>query len=314
MATVNSKSINRFSSFFHSKNNQRIKRVRKKATLTEDETTPASTTVIKGESTATGTDFSSKKEESNNSSKDFTSSILIGDLAADTVRRTQTLDETSTSACKTLFDEVEQIINSAAGKQTIPPDNTTTFSAVSMTTANYDSNDPMAAMSGADMSNQSDMINAMNNSYLSQPFKSLALSVEPKHLLALVHERLECFKKVDINASTSKTAATTATPITTTAAPSSFSAVPGCGSDSTGSSANLNSKVKCVPSARTINCTHHCVAILATRLFALLCNETVFQQRLMGENQEQCFNYIVDILYPNNDPVSLMPFMSNFIE
>lgn len=67
-----------------------------------------------------------------------------------------------------------------------------------------------------------------------------------------------------------------------------------------------NSRVKCMPSARTINCQHHCVAILATRLFAILCNEQPFQQKLMNENQEVCFDLIVDILYPNNDPVRFL--------
>lgn len=65
-----------------------------------------------------------------------------------------------------------------------------------------------------------------------------------------------------------------------------------------------SNRVKCMPSARTINCQHHCVAILATRLFAILCNEHSFQQKLISECQEMCFNLIVDILYPNNDPVS----------
>ena len=54
----------------------------------------------------------------------------------------------------------------------------------------------------------------------------------------------------------------------------------------------------------TISCQHHCVAILGTRLFAILCNEQVFQQKLINENSEAYFNLIIEILYPNNDPVS----------
>ena len=122
------------------------------------------------------------------------------------------------------------------------------------------------------------------NFYLNQPFKYLANSIEPKSLLLIIQERLESHKKVDINASTmgnSSTPLTNSNPNTT-----------------------VNSRVKCMPSARTVNCQHHCVAVLATRIFACLCNEQAFQQKLVTENQEICFNIIIEVLYPNNDPVN----------
>ncbi len=139
----------------------------------------------------------------------------------------------------------------------------------------------------------------MNNNYQNQPFKCLANSIEPKNLLGIIHERLECHKKVDINASTMNTN-TSSTNIN-----NNNSTIGGGGAAAVVSGQTSgNSKVKCVPSARSINCQHHCVAILATRLFAILCNEQNFQQKIMSENQEACFNLIVDVLYPNNDPVS----------
>ncbi|CAF0909879.1 unnamed protein product, partial [Brachionus calyciflorus] len=138
--------------------------------------------------------------------------------------------------------------------------------------------------------------NDLNSNYLNQPIKCLASSLEPRFLLQIVHDRLESHKSVDINATTAmnsnnnnnqqQQSTTTATTTTTT----------------TTCNTNPNSKVKCLPSARTIQCQHHCVAILATRLFAILCNEQAFQVKLMNENQEVSFNLIVDILYPNNDP------------
>jgi hypothetical protein len=64
-------------------------------------------------------------------------------------------------------------------------------------------------------------------------------------------------------------------------------------------------RVRCVPSVRTVNCQHHCVALLACRLFAILCNEQIFQHKLVYDTNEVCFNMIVDILNPNNDPVNI---------
>ena len=126
----------------------------------------------------------------------------------------------------------------------------------------------------------------MNNNYQNQPFKILSNSIDPKNLLCIIQERLECHKKVDINASTTMSGGTNHLP-----------------NNLHNNTQASGGKVKCVPSARSINCQHHCVAILATRLFAILSNEQTFQQKLMGENQEACFNIIVEILYPNNDPV-----------
>ncbi len=62
-------------------------------------------------------------------------------------------------------------------------------------------------------------------------------------------------------------------------------------------------RVRCVPSIRTVNCQHHCAALLACRLFAILCNEQIFQHKLIFDTSEACFNMIVDILNVNNDPV-----------
>lgn len=122
----------------------------------------------------------------------------------------------------------------------------------------------------------------LNSYYLNQPIKILASSFDPKFLLEIIHERLESHKSIDINATT---AMSSILPQSNT-----------CGNCS-------NSKIKCLPSARTMQCQHHCVAILSTRLFTILCNEQVFQTKLMNEHQQVCFNLIVDILYPNNDPV-----------
>ncbi|RMZ95520.1 hypothetical protein BpHYR1_045849 [Brachionus plicatilis] len=121
--------------------------------------------------------------------------------------------------------------------------------------------------------------NDLNSYYLNQPIKCLASSLEPK---------LESDKSVDINATTVMNS--TAQQASTTGNSSSH-------------------KVKCLPSARTIQCQHHCVAILATRLFTILCNEQAFQAKLMNENHQICFNLIVDILYPNNDPSIMKRFV-----
>lgn len=131
------------------------------------------------------------------------------------------------------------------------------------------------------------------NNYQNQPFKCLANSIEPRFLLCIIQERLESHKKVDINA-------TTMNNNTSNPAGANIGAT---GANTNSNSNNNSSKVKCLPSARTINCPHHCVAILATRLFALLCNEQTFQHKLMNQDSEICFNLIIDILYPNNDPV-----------
>lgn len=138
---------------------------------------------------------------------------------------------------------------------------------------------------------------ATANNYQNQPFKCLANSIEPRFLLSIIVDRLESHKKVDINASTTMGTAAAAQQSAGTTQAQTQSAV--------GQSGSSSSKVKCVPSARTINCPHHCVAILATRLFAILCNEPAFQQKLVSnENSEACFNMIIEILYPNNDPVT----------
>lgn len=173
-----------------------------------------------------------------------------------------------------------------------------------------------------------------NNLYQNQPFKCLADSIDPRVLLGMIQERLESHKKVDINASTMAPSntntntnnTTNQTVLQTTNGPmcnaDSVAAGSGPEADTTsnmnqtaadlasskaqliGMASDNSSRVKCMPSARTINCQHHCVAILATRLFAILCNEHSFKQKLISECQEVCFNLIVDILYPNNDPVS----------
>ena len=159
-----------------------------------------------------------------------------------------------------------------------------------------------------------------NNFYQNQPFKCLSSTIEPKFLLAIIQERLESHKKIDINASTmgANTNSTSGLPLSslinnniTNGFLQSSASMTGANlattaglSAANASTTNNKNRVKCTASARTINCQHHCVAILATRLFALLCNEQSFQQRLMSENQEACFNMIIDILYPNNDPVN----------
>jgi hypothetical protein len=136
--------------------------------------------------------------------------------------------------------------------------------------------------------------NSNYNYYQNQPFRCLSNSIDPKFLLLIITDRLESHKKVDINATTMATSGLT------TSDSNNFS------DTTTNSNVNNNNKkdrVKCMPSTRSMHCQHHCVAILATRLFAILCNESQFQQKLMNENQEMCFTLIVDILYPNNDPV-----------
>ena len=104
-----------------------------------------------------------------------------------------------------------------------------------------------------------------NSQNLNQPFQYLSSNLEPKFLLTIIHERLESHRK------------------------------------------EFGNRVKCVPSVRTINCQHHCVALLTTRLFTILCNDSIFQHKLINDNQQNsfCFNIIVELLNPNNDPVSV---------
>jgi hypothetical protein len=147
-----------------------------------------------------------------------------------------------------------------------------------------------------------------NNLYQNQPFKCLADSIDPRVLLSIIQERLESHKKVDINASTMGSNSNPAGNPTNAdnaneSEQTTEASVANKRSLGIGDNLNKSQRVKCMPSARTINCQHHCVAILATRLFAVLCNEHSFQQKLISECQEVCFNLIVDILYPNNDPV-----------
>lgn len=134
-----------------------------------------------------------------------------------------------------------------------------------------------------------------SSSYQNQPFKCLANSIDPKFLLTIIKDRLESHKSVDINA-------TTMNMNTNQAQVNSGSG----GVSEAGCSSTNNTKAKCIPSARVIACQHHCVAILAARLFAILCNEKGFQRRIFNENQEICFNLVNDLLYPNNDPVSFI--------
>jgi hypothetical protein len=103
-----------------------------------------------------------------------------------------------------------------------------------------------------------------NNQNLNQPFQYLASNLEPKFLLTIIQERLESHRK------------------------------------------EFGNRVKCVPSVRTINCQHHCVALLTSRLFTILCNDGIFQQKIINDNQQNsvCFNIIIELLNPNNDPVS----------
>jgi hypothetical protein len=166
-------------------------------------------------------------------------------------------------------------------------DKTTTAnqSRINNLTSKFDSNKLQNDMNANDM---------INSNYQNQPFKCLANCIEPKQLLAIILERLESHKNVDINATTM---------LSSSSNPNSATAQTNLNQSTTTTNHILN-KVKCMPSARTINCQHHCVAILSARVFAILCNEMAFQQRLMGEHQEACFNMIIDILYPNNDPVN----------
>lgn len=143
------------------------------------------------------------------------------------------------------------------------------------------------------------------SSYLNQPFKCLANSIDPKFLLTIIKDRLDSHKSVDINA-------TTMNVNTGSGAQAGVVVGGGVGADpvsnSGGNSSANNTRAKCIPSARVIACQHHCVAILGARLFAILCNEKGFQRKLFNENQEVCFNLINDLLYPNNDPVSELLF------
>ena len=106
--------------------------------------------------------------------------------------------------------------------------------------------------------------NNNNNQNLNKPFQYLASNLEPKFLLTIIHERLESHRK------------------------------------------EFGNRVKCVPSVRTINCQHHCVALLTSRLFTILCNDGIFQHKIINDNQQNsvCFNIIIELLNPNNDPVS----------
>jgi hypothetical protein len=145
------------------------------------------------------------------------------------------------------------------------------------------------------------------SSYQNQPFKCLANSIDPKFLLLIIKERLESHKNVDINATTmggGGGGGVCGSPINTptNTNPNNNSTNNTTTTTTTTNNSSNSSRTKCIPSARVISCQHHCVAILATRLFAILCNEKVFQKRLMNENQEVCFNLINEILYPNNDP------------
>ncbi len=133
-----------------------------------------------------------------------------------------------------------------------------------------------------------------NNNFQNQPFKCLASTLDPKFLLSIIRDRLESHKKVDINATTM-----VGSGITT----SNNQNNQNFNANNTNNSNNHTGRIKCMPSARSINCQHHCVAILAARLFALLCNEKTFQLKVCTENADMSFNLIIDILYPNNDPV-----------
>lgn len=63
----------------------------------------------------------------------------------------------------------------------------------------------------------------------------------------------------------------------------------------------LNNRVKCVPSIRTIQCSNHCSAVLASRLLSLLFNlSNSFQTKFLNDNT--LLNVIIDLLNPNNDP------------
>ena len=113
---------------------------------------------------------------------------------------------------------------------------------------------------------KSNSSNQINSQNLNQPFQYLSINLEPKFLLTIIQERLESHRK------------------------------------------EFGNRVKCVPSIRTINCQHHCVALLTSRLFTILCNDNIFQQKLIiNDNQRNnfCFNIIVELLNPNNDPVSI---------
>ena len=126
------------------------------------------------------------------------------------------------------------------------------------------------------------------------PFKYLASNIEPACLLAIISERIRCLAKVDINAST----------IANTNNSNNSSANQQQQQQQANSSASSRTRIKCTPSVRTIHCADHCVAVLAARLFAMLCNEATFRQKVCAADSLAHFNAIVDILHPNNDPVS----------
>lgn len=185
----------------------------------------------------------------------------------------------------------------------------------SKTTSSLNDDQTNTGNSGSSSNSSSNGNNGSStNNYQNQPFKCLANSIEPRFLLAMIVDRLESHKKVDVNASTAMGGGGVGCGAPGGAQQTTSSSA-GVGASGGNSAAAAASKVKCVPSARTINCPHHCVAILATRLFAILCNEPAFQQKLVSnEHSDACFNLIIEILYPNNDPVgSLFPIFLNFL-
>lgn len=202
--------------------------------------------------------------KSSENPKDFTSSLLVGDPASILKKPTDDLIANTSGEKQPMLEDVEESMDELEKSST----------------NSKAKKDDSSSTGAAANSNP-------NSNYQNQPFKCLANSIEPRFLLQVIQDRLESHRKIDINASTM--AGTTMN-----------GGMCGAGQQQTTTD---SSKVKCVPSARTINCQHHCVALLATRLFAVLCNEATFQQKLMNsETSDYCFNIIIELLNPNNDP------------
>lgn len=230
------------------------------------------------------------KENDDKLDKDFTTSVLVADIFNSSGSIGKDENKTNTDNSNNNNEnkkQAQQRQESEAAEKNLRSEESLYMEEEDDTknSANYQTNPTTASSTNASNSDY----------YQNQPYKFLANSIEPKYLLSIIKERLESHKKIDINASTM-------------GANSNFVNTSGLSTGQTSASAsstNNKNRVKCTASARTINCQHHCVAILATRLFTLLCNEQAFQQKLISENQEVCFNIIIDVLYPNNDPVRI---------
>jgi hypothetical protein len=283
------------------------------ASTTQQQPQPNSEELVSGsaviECNSTNENGGNRQEESTDNEKDFTTAVLVGDALSSGEHRPISAplnaEHSSALAMAAVRAFAENIIlkgNSGNSSSSSEPAQTQLYKK----SANESIPKSSASIHGTFFSNNSSSSSSSSNSNSqNQPFRFLAGSLEPKNLLSIIQERLESYKKVDVNASTMGGSAA----VGTQPSPASLSCTQvtaaSAGTAATASTAG-SSRIKCMPSARTVSCQDHCVAVLATRLFAIMCNENEFQQKLMADaQQEQCFNIIVDVLYPNNDPVRL---------